>query len=504
MESATPSDIQSKLESLQPLRWAVERIEPDTIVVTFAQSLAAAVQHYQTLTPSLPSLPCFFLVDCEDAHALPQQASETAAKWHLKIFFPTDLDSINTEKFCVYLTPQREPWGAFGHDKIFHYLLRYGIVRCGFDNICAKLFPIEFRLPVSSHYFQEVSFIYNRLADEDSREAYLRVIKARITGDAGYLPLANYPIYAHPLVHAQPGDHIIEGGVHNGLSTERFARAIGDEGRVVAFEAFPPFAEMSRKYLQKYPMVHIEQQGLYSTKKTFYMVDNSSGSFLQENHAKGAQVVKTVDIDSYVVENNIKKCDLLKLDIEGAEMECLKGAIKTLRTHRPKLQISIYHMLHHYFSIPIFLMMNLPSYKFYLGHDCTWFNETIMYAINDEHSAVGNDFFIDTSSECPQQKNLLAGQDVIYVGCGAAYEQYKHLCKDCNPVAIAIDKYFISGIPAHLDGIPVKSFESLLPNERELPVVLFARYDYLLPLLERVEKNFHHNTPDKLLKYILA
>lgn len=510
MKPITQEEIQLKFEALRPLRWAVDRIEPDTIVVTFAQSLAAAVQHYQTLDPPLSFLPSFFLVDCENEGDLPQEASDTVAQFGVKIFFPSDIDLINTQKFCVYVVPQQYPWEEFGHNNIYHKLLEYGVISCGFDAVCEKLFPDCERLPSSKYYMQELSFIFNNLADEESRETYLRVIKARNTGDSGYLPLAEYPIYAHPLTCAQQDDYILEGGVHNGLSTERFARAIGDKGKIFAFEAFPLFAEKSREYLEKYPNVRVVAQGLYSAKKTFYMVDNSSGSYLQEEPVCGAEVVETTDIDSFVAENDIKKCDLLKLDIEGAEMECLQGAVKTLEKFKPKLHISIYHHLQHYFSIPILLMKNFPSYKFYMGHDCTWFNETILYAINEGHALTKNEVASPKSESISNfdllysgQKNGFAGRDVIYVGCGAAYRHYKNCCNDCNPVAIVVDQRFISDLPEHIDGIKVKTFESLSQKERELPAVLFTRDDYLLPLIERIEKEFCHSSPDNLLKYIL-
>lgn len=47
--------------------------------------------------------------------------------------------------------------------------------------------------------------------------------------------------------------------------------------------------------------------------------------------------VKTKTLDSYVLENNIKKIDFMKMDVEGAEKLVLKGAQKTLRKLKPKL-----------------------------------------------------------------------------------------------------------------------------------------------------------------------
>lgn len=56
------------------------------------------------------------------------------------------------------------------------------------------------------------------------------------------------------------------------------------------------------------------------------------------------------------------------MDIEGAELEALKGAEKVLRKCKPKLAISLYHKNEDLYQIPIWLSKVVPEYKFYLRH----------------------------------------------------------------------------------------------------------------------------------------
>jgi hypothetical protein len=41
--------------------------------------------------------------------------------------------------------------------------------------------------------------------------------------------------------------------------------------------------------------------------------------------------IKTISIDEFCNENNIQKIDLIKLDIEGQELEAIKGSTKILK-----------------------------------------------------------------------------------------------------------------------------------------------------------------------------
>jgi hypothetical protein len=60
----------------------------------------------------------------------------------------------------------------------------------------------------------------------------------------------------------------------------------------------------------------------------------------------------------------------IKMDIEGSEMEALKGAASTIKNRKPCLAISVYHKPEGIVTIPAFLQNLVPEYKFYLRHDC--------------------------------------------------------------------------------------------------------------------------------------
>ena len=59
---------------------------------------------------------------------------------------------------------------------------------------------------------------------------------------------------------------------------------------------------------------------------------------------------------------------LIKMDIVGAEVEALKGAIKTIQKYHPKLTICIYHKGSHLFEVPQLIKSKNEGYKLYIKH----------------------------------------------------------------------------------------------------------------------------------------
>ncbi len=104
-----------------------------------------------------------------------------------------------------------------------------------------------------------------------------------------------------------------------------------------------------------------------------------------EKYSDLEKKVKVTSIDNYFSNNNIKAPDLIKMDIEGAELPAIKGAMGVINKFRPQLAISIYHSDFDFVNIPIFLSENLTDYAYKLGHYSRDNSETVLYAIPKEY-----------------------------------------------------------------------------------------------------------------------
>jgi FkbM family methyltransferase len=80
--------------------------------------------------------------------------------------------------------------------------------------------------------------------------------------------------------------------------------------------------------------------------RTFFLSnghDSGSSSLVPAHDFSGATaVVDAISLDSYCEEHRIARVDCLKLDIEGAELDALRGARRLLASARPIVLIE-YH-----------------------------------------------------------------------------------------------------------------------------------------------------------------
>ena len=82
-------------------------------------------------------------------------------------------------------------------------------------------------------------------------------------------------------------------------------------------------------------------------------------------------------------EKKISKVDFIKMDIEGAEINALNGARKTIQKFRPKLAIAVYHSIKEHYTIPQLIKEIEPGYRLYLDHFTIHEEETVLFAEYD-------------------------------------------------------------------------------------------------------------------------
>lgn len=123
---------------------------------------------------------------------------------------------------------------------------------------------------------------------------------------------------------------------------------------------------------------HLETAGLWSEKTVLKFVEEDCGSHINE---KGTVEVPTVNIDEVVGDS---KVTFIKMDIEGAELEALKGASKTIQVNKPRLAICLYHKAEDIIEIPKYIKELVPEYKLFIRHYYPYFFDTVLYAVIEE------------------------------------------------------------------------------------------------------------------------
>ncbi len=151
------------------------------------------------------------------------------------------------------------------------------------------------------------------------------------------------------------GDVVIEVGAHHGNDTVLLSRWVGPTGRVFAFEPLADNVEAIKRNLGLNGIENVEviRAALGANEGTVAMAADSNSHVVIDSRdaprsGRGDTGVSLVSIDSFCATHGLVP-DLIKIDVEGFEFEVLKGAQRTLRDHRPALQIEVHgDQLHRY------------------------------------------------------------------------------------------------------------------------------------------------------------
>jgi len=178
----------------------------------------------------------------------------------------------------------------------------------------------------------------------------------------------------------------IDGGVFDGTSTNIILNELKNISNVFGFE--PLKNKFNFNYsefidVEKYSNFEVYPKGLWHKSETLGFSFGGEGSAITKDENSQGKI-ETISLDEFVEKYNTPKIDFIKMDIENAELNALKGGIKTIKKDRPQLAISIYHSLEQFFEVPLFLKSNLENYSYYLGHYSCSKDETVLYAIPKE------------------------------------------------------------------------------------------------------------------------
>lgn len=149
------------------------------------------------------------------------------------------------------------------------------------------------------------------------------------------------------------------------MTSLQFAKwARGNYKHIYSFEPDEKNRENCSKTIDKFNMLKVSLVpcGAWSSCGQLNFVNANGGSCIDEN---GDSVIDVVSIDEVL---QGKKATFIKMDIEGAELEALKGAEKTIRKWHPRLAISIYHKPEDLYEIPEYINELSDDYKFYIRH----------------------------------------------------------------------------------------------------------------------------------------
>lgn len=221
--------------------------------------------------------------------------------------------------------------------------------------IASRVYELEMYEQLREHGIKEDNIInYGNILEKLMHDQYF---------DLPELPISDEEVF-------------VDLGCFDAMTCIELKKRIGDKLKSVI--AFEPDEMRIKECKENLEAAHIDykliEKGGWSKETTLHFMNVNGFMTIGDI----GEEVKVTSVD-HILDG--EKASFIKMDIEGAEYEALKGCRNTIQKYKPKLAICIYHKLTDIFEIPALILEYCPEYKFYLRHYSPFHVETVLYGI---------------------------------------------------------------------------------------------------------------------------
>jgi FkbM family methyltransferase len=173
-------------------------------------------------------------------------------------------------------------------------------------------------------------------------------------------------IFQHNFFLKKKVNQIFDIGANTGITVERYHQLFPN-AKIHAFEPFPASYQVLNKKFQDNSSIAMNQLGVFKTKGSldFFVNQNVDTNSLFQPIKSGLSsdnqtinigkiFIDTISLDEYCNSNEIKKIEILKMDIQGGELDALIGAINLIKTKSIDLIYCEAFFIRQYLKQPLF------------------------------------------------------------------------------------------------------------------------------------------------------
>lgn len=223
----------------------------------------------------------------------------------------------------------------------------------------------------------ELQKVYKMLADEQSRKVFENVIRYKLSGNINYLRECETPSdEKFDLLNIGTEETVVDLGAYDGDTLVEFLNGTSMQFRKLY--AMEPDNKNYRKLKRKLYMIGSALLEAYNagawdedTTITFNMrAGRGSTADPAKNSSKPPRALQYRDIKMMKTDTMLRgdAATYIKIDVEGAEENALRGAKETIASFRPKLNVALYHRNEDMFRLPLLISELNKKYKFYMRH----------------------------------------------------------------------------------------------------------------------------------------
>ncbi|QWR78131.1 FkbM family methyltransferase [Candidatus Magnetomonas plexicatena] len=303
-------------------------------------------------------------------------------------FSPFDFSPTNDEKesAVVVVTVGKMEY----HKEIFNSLRQLG-----FKNIITATDIYEYHLchnaqagigELGFDYYtankEKILASFDLFKDEQSREIYVRFMQTHMQRKPVKIPADAPELQYFPSdIKLNKGvSRLINCGAYDGDTIRRLNALYGKTEAIVCFEPDLKNFDVLTKYLSSNHNLLAQSVtafpcGVFSRNTQFRFAGGYGSDCAISD--EGESVIQCAALDTVVPGFNPT---LINMDVEGAELEALKGAETLIRESKPDLAISVYHLPNHIWDIPLYVDSLKLGYNFSLRNYTSFIMDTVLYS----------------------------------------------------------------------------------------------------------------------------
>lgn len=222
--------------------------------------------------------------------------------------------------------------------------------------------------------------LFNLLNDEKSKQTLLDILLYKVTFDRSYLNNNIRPAQDQYLdskiMNFSDKEVVVDCGAYIGDNALTYFKYMKTVSKYYVIEPDKVNLDIAKRILSEedYENIVYYQYATGSEDKTMKFTSSGAGGFVDN---QGDDEIKIIKIDSLVKE----PVTFIKMDIEGSEIDTLKGASRQISENKPKLAVCAYHKPNDLWKITQEVLNIRNDYKVYLRLYMSSFCEAVLYFV---------------------------------------------------------------------------------------------------------------------------
>ncbi len=305
-------------------------------------------------------------------------------------YFNTEMQTKGIISFSRYLeefaTSTPLVFGFYNYEVILNKINQYrDVIPYMYDFHITRVNGeiVDWRYEYVLDHFDQYEETYEMLSGEESKACMQAYLNAAIAGEFHEL-FVNYRDvvpYFNEKLDGRKIDRLFDCGAFDGDSAHDYIKTFPEYDHIYEFEPDESNIEKIEKRVLE-ENIHdltIIDKGVWSETMTLrFKSEGSSSSSVSEEGDLEIEVIKLDDMYDLFTRDS-----LIKMDIEGSELEALKGASRVISEISPALAICVYHKSSDLITIPQFIsrLVNPGTYEYHIGYQGLDLAELVFYAL---------------------------------------------------------------------------------------------------------------------------